>query len=612
MSTEIDDFTATYLLGSQRRVSHDEDIMYTGPSPDFFTERTLSRESRESFNLGIAEKEAHEFMNQLNSSDHDKIPDADVIEREIAERRIKAVNPVQRNSSLHVVRENVPLEKSSSLSRSVNDLRTMNAYRPTASLNNHRNRFSCYDDVLFTSKHRDVTKQLSMPLEEKSHLNELQENCSQDIKEFKLLRSALNENMEINLMRTEQSDSINNNNNTLGKEEEGNLERVKRNFSPQYRSQDNIHQSYSTPTQQQQQQFNPSSHVILRKKNLDHYSSQERLFKRYSEMNLDDKYNAQPNGSFFQPQNRQQFQHHLQHPSPRPHPGNNYSNDNRNRPPTYHGLDAYQMSQEQQQREYQSLLRDQAAKSNFERYLKGSFNAHHSFDHLNQYEDPGYGGSGSTSPREMEMATDRMSSRSGSVISRQSRQSQSSAFASVDSGVRMSFIGQHSSLVVVAIDFGTTFSGYAFSFTRDASSVHMMRRWEGGDPGVTNQKTPTTLLLKPDGTFHSFGFGARDFYHDLDVNDAKKWLYFDKFKMTLHASEVCIFTYIMQYNVEPRLSRTHISYELNGVTVRLNLLSGSTFLDRLGTFSSKNTDRMDQFFRTPESSLYTYVKRYEN
>lgn len=33
--------------------------------------------------------------------------------------------------------------------------------------------------------------------------------------------------------------------------------------------------------------------------------------------------------------------------------------------------------------------------------------------------------------------------------------------------------------VVVAIDFGTTYSGYAFSFTRDADSVHMMKKWEG-------------------------------------------------------------------------------------------------------------------------------------
>jgi len=94
--------------------------------------------------------------------------------------------------------------------------------------------------------------------------------------------------------------------------------------------------------------------------------------------------------------------------------------------------------------------------------------------------------------------------------------------------------------VVAAIDFGTTYSGYAFSFTRDPDSIHMMRKWEGGDPGVSNQKTPTTLLLKPNGEFHSFGFGARDFYHDLEEAEAKKWYYFEKFKMSLHSNQVSL------------------------------------------------------------------------
>lgn len=97
-----------------------------------------------------------------------------------------------------------------------------------------------------------------------------------------------------------------------------------------------------------------------------------------------------------------------------------------------------------------------------------------------------------------------------------------------------------SHFVVAAIDFGTTYSGYAFSFIRDPDSIHMMHKWEGGDPGVTNQKTPTTLLLKPNGEFHSFGFTARDFYHDLEESEARKWYYFEKFKMTLHSSQVSL------------------------------------------------------------------------
>ncbi|XP_051504637.1 heat shock 70 kDa protein 12B [Myxocyprinus asiaticus] len=94
----------------------------------------------------------------------------------------------------------------------------------------------------------------------------------------------------------------------------------------------------------------------------------------------------------------------------------------------------------------------------------------------------------------------------------------------------------HPFSVVVAIDFGTTSSGYAFSFTEDPETIHMMRRWEGGDPGIANQKSPTCLLLTPDLQFHSFGFAARDSYHDLDPEEARHWLYFDKFKMKIHST----------------------------------------------------------------------------
>ncbi|KAM9027443.1 heat shock 70 kDa protein 12B isoform 2-T2 [Ara ararauna] len=62
--------------------------------------------------------------------------------------------------------------------------------------------------------------------------------------------------------------------------------------------------------------------------------------------------------------------------------------------------------------------------------------------------------------------------------------------------------------VVVAIDFGTTSSGYAFSFSSDPEAIHMMR----------------------------FGYTARDYYHDLDPEEAREWLYFEKFKMKIHST----------------------------------------------------------------------------
>ncbi|CAF1069173.1 unnamed protein product, partial [Adineta ricciae] len=125
--------------------------------------------------------------------------------------------------------------------------------------------------------------------------------------------------------------------------------------------------------------------------------------------------------------------------------------------------------------------------------------------------------------------------------------------------------------VVVAIDFGTTYSGYAFAFTRDIDSILMMRKVDGNDPGVINQKTPTTILLTPNLEFHSFGFFARDFFHDLDPDEAKRWLFFEKFKMHLHYVQdlntqtliaasngrkvpaLTIFTYALQYFKEHAL-----------------------------------------------------------
>jgi len=66
----------------------------------------------------------------------------------------------------------------------------------------------------------------------------------------------------------------------------------------------------------------------------------------------------------------------------------------------------------------------------------------------------------------------------------------------------------------------------------------MMGKWDGSDPGIINQKTPSTILLTPRGEFHSFGFTARNFYNDLSNDDARKWLYFDKFKMRLYELSV--------------------------------------------------------------------------
>lgn len=94
-------------------------------------------------------------------------------------------------------------------------------------------------------------------------------------------------------------------------------------------------------------------------------------------------------------------------------------------------------------------------------------------------------------------------------------------------------------VVVVAIDFGTTYSGYAFSFLKEKGkdSVYMNREWLN-EHGTRTSKTPTCLLLKPDLSFDSFGYQAIEKYTDLqDESNEQRYYFFQHFKMALHSDE---------------------------------------------------------------------------
>ena len=97
-------------------------------------------------------------------------------------------------------------------------------------------------------------------------------------------------------------------------------------------------------------------------------------------------------------------------------------------------------------------------------------------------------------------------------------------------------------IAVVAIDFGTTFSGFAFAFNhRDGEKgIHMNKEW-GTDQGYATMKAPTCLLLNPDKSFNSFGYEAQDRFAELEEEEARKYYYFEKFKMVLHKDEVIKF-----------------------------------------------------------------------
>ena len=91
--------------------------------------------------------------------------------------------------------------------------------------------------------------------------------------------------------------------------------------------------------------------------------------------------------------------------------------------------------------------------------------------------------------------------------------------------------------MVTAIDFGTTYSGWAYSFITDyeknptnvTASV-----WSAGQRALVSQKAPTCILVNPDKTFNSFGYEAENNYSNLaDEEEHHDYYFFKRFKMIL-------------------------------------------------------------------------------
>lgn len=92
-------------------------------------------------------------------------------------------------------------------------------------------------------------------------------------------------------------------------------------------------------------------------------------------------------------------------------------------------------------------------------------------------------------------------------------------------------------VLVAAFDFGTTYSGYAFSLKSSPDDIRMNKNW-GSSLGCALYKTSTSVLVNPDGNFDSFGFEAQRKYAEMLDDQAKTYLYFERFKMALHNNMV--------------------------------------------------------------------------
>ena len=82
----------------------------------------------------------------------------------------------------------------------------------------------------------------------------------------------------------------------------------------------------------------------------------------------------------------------------------------------------------------------------------------------------------------------------------------------------------------VAIDFGTTFTGYGYSYSDDKDSVILNPNWSSYS-GWTTAKAPTCALYDDNEKFLAFGYDAQDKYRERESGETM-FLY-EKFKMQI-------------------------------------------------------------------------------
>uniref|UniRef100_A0A8B9HJB5 Heat shock protein family A (Hsp70) member 12A.2 n=1 Tax=Astyanax mexicanus TaxID=7994 RepID=A0A8B9HJB5_ASTMX len=92
------------------------------------------------------------------------------------------------------------------------------------------------------------------------------------------------------------------------------------------------------------------------------------------------------------------------------------------------------------------------------------------------------------------------------------------------------------SMLYIAVDFGTSFSGYCFQFQR--SKQIRQPKW-GAEHGYNTPKTPTCVLFDENEQFLKFGYEAEMMYaSQIRNNEAKKLYLFENFKMELYGKEL--------------------------------------------------------------------------
>lgn len=92
---------------------------------------------------------------------------------------------------------------------------------------------------------------------------------------------------------------------------------------------------------------------------------------------------------------------------------------------------------------------------------------------------------------------------------------------------------------MIAIDVGTSYSGYAFSMTDTPYDITAGKWKTQSSELLESPKTPTALLLNASNKFEAFGYEAEKRFKELvEENKHTEYRYFHDFKMVLQGRKV--------------------------------------------------------------------------
>ena len=91
--------------------------------------------------------------------------------------------------------------------------------------------------------------------------------------------------------------------------------------------------------------------------------------------------------------------------------------------------------------------------------------------------------------------------------------------------------------VVAAIDFGTTYSGYAFSTKTNPERVYVHAKWGEVMAIPHSFKTPTCILTDRNLRFIALGYDAISQFNSMGSDEAEGFRFFAGFKMKLHTDK---------------------------------------------------------------------------